>query len=280
MTIVWIFTYGSTLERSVYSIHPEDYLFMYIFGALGLAAISLVMGPLLGLANMAMTGKGMVMMLIYVWSKEFPHQVRPFIDAVMMLLNICFKEFLTTAHSRLAHPLHSTTRCPRGSNKRSKADWLCFSSRSKRIASFGHPCNGDVCGNLQADARPACNASRCSRLQDIAFYGVVKFKGFWLPFILLGISVLIHEKQIFVQLAGIAVGHLWYFLTILLPRGTGETYLPTPAWMLTLAQKLGMEGASTAVMVGAAAPPGGPVSPRGAERFRTFRGAGQRLGSR
>lgn len=130
---------------------------------------------------------------------------------------------------------------------------------------------------------PSCNASSadwCSRLQEIMLYGIVKFKGFWLPFIFLGISVLINEQEIFIQLAGIAVGHLWYFLTILLPRGTGETFLPTPAWALMLAQKLGMEGASTGVMVGAAAPQAGPARPGEAEGFRTFRGGGQRLGSR
>jgi hypothetical protein len=74
--VIWILTYGSTLESSVYSLHPEDYLFMYIFGAGTLAVISLLTGPLLKLAYITFTGRAMVAMLIYVWSREFPRQAR------------------------------------------------------------------------------------------------------------------------------------------------------------------------------------------------------------
>jgi hypothetical protein len=73
--VIWILTYGSTLESSVYLIHPEDYLFMYIFGASVLALISLLTGPLLNLVYITYSGHAMVMMLIYVWSREFPEQV-------------------------------------------------------------------------------------------------------------------------------------------------------------------------------------------------------------
>lgn len=75
MQVIWVLTYGSTLESSTYSIHPEDYLFLYFFGTVALSIISFIMGPLLHVGFVTVTGSSMVMMLLYVWSKEFPHQV-------------------------------------------------------------------------------------------------------------------------------------------------------------------------------------------------------------
>ena len=75
--VIWILTYGSTLERSVYSIHPEEYLFMLLFGTGAMAVMSLIAGPLLHLAWFTISGKAIVMMMVYVWSKNFPEQVRP-----------------------------------------------------------------------------------------------------------------------------------------------------------------------------------------------------------
>jgi Der1-like family len=73
--VIWILTYGSTLESSTYSMHPEDYLFLFFFGTGCLSLVSFVMGPLLSLGYITHTGTSMVMMLLYVWSKEFPEQV-------------------------------------------------------------------------------------------------------------------------------------------------------------------------------------------------------------
>eukprot|EP00892_Ulva_mutabilis_P009734 jgi/Ulvmu1/7132/UM034_0038.1 len=72
--VIWVLTYGATLESSTYSIHPEDYLFLYFFATLCLSAISLIVGPVLGIGYVTYTGSSVVMMLVYIWSKEFPHQ--------------------------------------------------------------------------------------------------------------------------------------------------------------------------------------------------------------
>ena len=37
--LIAVLTYGATLERSVYNIHPEDFLFMFIFGAGAMAVL-------------------------------------------------------------------------------------------------------------------------------------------------------------------------------------------------------------------------------------------------
>lgn len=76
MQAIWVLSYGSTLESSTYSIHPEDYLFLFFFGTVLTTVISFILGPLLQIGYVTYTGSAMVMMLLYVWSKEFPHQVR------------------------------------------------------------------------------------------------------------------------------------------------------------------------------------------------------------
>ena len=70
-----ILMYGAALERATYAGRPADFLFMFIFGVAGMAVLSLIFGPLLKLAFIPMSGKAIVMMLVYVWSKEFPEQV-------------------------------------------------------------------------------------------------------------------------------------------------------------------------------------------------------------
>jgi hypothetical protein len=64
-------------------------------------------------------------------------------------------------------------------------------------------------------------------VQEVSFYGLVRIKGFWLPFVLTGISVVMGQP-VFHECLGIFVGHLWWFLNSLLPRATGEAWLPTP----------------------------------------------------
>jgi Der1-like family len=71
-----VLRFGATLEQSVYSIHPGDYLFMLIFGTGLMSVLSLIMGPLLRLGYIVASGKALVAMITYVWSKEFPEQVR------------------------------------------------------------------------------------------------------------------------------------------------------------------------------------------------------------
>lgn len=75
MQVIWVLSYGSTLESSTYSIHPEDFLFLFFFGTVSTTIISFILGPLLQIGYITYTGSAMVMMLLYVWSKEFPYQV-------------------------------------------------------------------------------------------------------------------------------------------------------------------------------------------------------------
>ena len=75
--LIWIFTYGKTLESVVYEHHPEDYLFLYMFCTACFSVISLLLSPLvLNLFPMAISGPSMVMVLVYLWSKEYPEEVR------------------------------------------------------------------------------------------------------------------------------------------------------------------------------------------------------------
>ena len=103
-------------------------------------------------------------------------------------------------------------------------------------------------------------------MQQLKLYGIVAIKGFWLPFAFLAISTLMGDSP-YLEACGIFVGHVWYFFTDLLPRGTGRTFLPTPRWVRALALKIGMEGVRPPV----ATAPQRPLMGR-------FRGQGQRLG--
>lgn len=69
MRMIWILQYGAALETQVYQFEPADYLFMYIFCALGMLAASVI--PTIGLMTY---GTSMIFVLIYIWSKNFPDQ--------------------------------------------------------------------------------------------------------------------------------------------------------------------------------------------------------------
>lgn len=75
MRCVWILTYGAQLESVVYENNPEDYLFLFLFSATAFAALSLG-GAITGALSLVLSGTSMVMVLIYLWSKEFPEKVR------------------------------------------------------------------------------------------------------------------------------------------------------------------------------------------------------------
>ena len=114
-------------------------------------------------------------------------------------------------------------------------------------------------------------------MQEVKLYGLIKIKGFWLPFAFLGLTAVMGQDP-FLPACGILVGHLWYFFTTLLPRGTGQQYLPTPRWVATLASKLGMEGAPVAPPPQQSAPWRNPAA-AGFRAFRGGSGGGHRLGS-
>ncbi len=61
--LVWLLQYGSVLERSTYMIAPEDYLFMYIFGAV----LMLIAGVIAPFLRQYVLGGPLIFMAIYVW---------------------------------------------------------------------------------------------------------------------------------------------------------------------------------------------------------------------
>lgn len=137
-------------------------------------------------------------------------------------------------------------------------------------------------------------------IQDIKLYGIVKIKGFYLPFAFMAITMLMGGKpdEFLSDAQGILVGHLWYFFTTLLPRGTGKVYLRTPGWVKWGAEKLELRGGGAASAAAppqrrsvagafrmpsqaavAAGRPGGSAGSAADARFRAFQGSGNRLGS-
>lgn len=117
-------------------------------------------------------------------------------------------------------------------------------------------------------------------MQEIKLYGIIKIKGFWLPFAFLALGLFLGGDTMG-DVLGIIVGHTWYFYTTLLPRGTGRQYLPTPRFIQYAAQKLELGPERAPVTV--TPPPGqraqaGPAA-ASSEGFRAFRGTSRRLGS-
>lgn len=151
--------------------------------------------------------------------------------------------------------------------------------------------------STSSDSHLSESQSYMSIMQDIKLYGIVKIKGFYLPFAFMAISMLMGAKPdaLMGDAHGILVGHIWYFFTSLLPRGTGKVYLRTPQWVKWVADKLeltaggsvtrpqrqapGFQMPSAAAV--AASRPGGSGSAPAASGsgFQAFRGSGNRLGS-
>ena len=72
--------------------------------------------------------------------------------------------------------------------------------------------------------------SRYNPDANVSIWGVLKLKAFYLPWALLGMGILLGHDPIN-DLAGIIVGHIYYFLHVLHPRRTGNVILHTPQWL-------------------------------------------------
>ncbi|CAI8619723.1 unnamed protein product [Vicia faba] len=64
----------------------------------------------------------------------------------------------------------------------------------------------------------------------VSFYGLVEFKAFYLPWMMLALDVIL-GSSIVPDMLGIIAGHLFYFLTVLHPLASGNNYLKTPMWV-------------------------------------------------
>ncbi|KAI5670268.1 hypothetical protein M9H77_10632 [Catharanthus roseus] len=72
--------------------------------------------------------------------------------------------------------------------------------------------------------------SRENKDARVSIHGLVEIRGFYLPWVFLGIDTIIgYPWQ--PGLEGIAAGHLYYFLTVIHPLSGGKNYLKTPLWV-------------------------------------------------
>jgi hypothetical protein len=161
-----------------------DYLFMLLCGAAFLVSVP----PLVGYP-LPFTAMPLIMMLVYVWSRNYPDaQVgRGFGGSAQRLRQrggACSMQLLKLARRRLAPPERN-------------ADPITL----PRCVSASPPVTP-----LQS---------------QVSLYGLVTIQAFYLPFAFLFITVIMGGSPI-ADMFGIAAGHLWYFFTDLYPRSSGR----------------------------------------------------------
>ncbi|KAG2453542.1 hypothetical protein HYH02_001761 [Chlamydomonas schloesseri] len=71
--MLWLLSYGTTLERETFAFEPADFLYMMLFGAGSMLGLSLVLLFGLGIPMFFMADS-LIFMLLYVWSRQFPQQ--------------------------------------------------------------------------------------------------------------------------------------------------------------------------------------------------------------
>ncbi|XP_030935657.1 derlin-1-like [Quercus lobata] len=64
----------------------------------------------------------------------------------------------------------------------------------------------------------------------ISIYGLVSLKGFYLPWAMLALSLIL-GNSLKTDILGMVAGHLYYFLTVLHPLAGGKFILKTPLWV-------------------------------------------------
>mmetsp|Transcript_64061 Transcript_64061/g.152778 ORF Transcript_64061/g.152778 Transcript_64061/m.152778 type:complete len:257 (+) Transcript_64061:107-877(+) len=113
--------------------------------------------------------------------------------------------------------------------------------------------------------------SRREPYAELSFF-MFKVKGYQLPFAIMLFNILM-GGGIWMELLGLATGHLWYFLKEVVPAEYGRILIKTPTFFNTfMAGQLGQSHAAAQ----AAAPRGGGAAPAPAPN--RFGGAGHRLG--
>jgi len=75
--------------------------------------------------------------------------------------------------------------------------------------------------------------SRKNEEVPMSFFGVINFKGIYLPWFLIGLNMLLGGSP-WRELAGILVGHLYFYLFELYPLGSGHHIIRTPAFLQRL----------------------------------------------
>ncbi|KAL8110440.1 hypothetical protein AgCh_026234 [Apium graveolens] len=64
----------------------------------------------------------------------------------------------------------------------------------------------------------------------VNIHGIVELKGFYLPWYVLLIDLLV-GNPLMPDLMGMAAGHLYYFLTVIYPLAGGSNFFSTPYWV-------------------------------------------------
>jgi len=68
----------------------------------------------------------------------------------------------------------------------------------------------------------------------MSFLQLFNFNAPYLPWVILGIELLLGQSWSLFDLMGIAVGHVYYFLDDVYPRITGRRWLKTPQFLKIL----------------------------------------------
>ncbi|KAG1664587.1 hypothetical protein FOA52_012530 [Chlamydomonas sp. UWO 241] len=112
--------------------------------------------------------------------------------------------------------------------------------------------------------------SKNFREAQVSFFGLFKVKAFYVPFVFMGMDVLMGMSYM-PHVIGISTGHLHYFFRELYPVTSGNRPLATPHWLKRKCADwgLGRPPVTGPAASAAAADPG----------FRAFVGRGQRLGT-
>ncbi|GIL70822.1 hypothetical protein Vretimale_3910 [Volvox reticuliferus] len=73
--LIWLFTYGKTLESQTYQFEPADYLYMLLFGAVCILAAAGLSEWLFAASMLfVFNADGLIFMTLYVWSRNYPDQ--------------------------------------------------------------------------------------------------------------------------------------------------------------------------------------------------------------
>eukprot|EP00210_Caulerpa_lentillifera_P002273 g2183.t1 len=103
--------------------------------------------------------------------------------------------------------------------------------------------------------------------QDVSIYGLIKIKGFYLPWAMMAIGMLFGGgmPSLIGDFIGVAVGHLYYFLTTIYPSQTGHHILKCPMWLTRFMGKYYKQSQSQTQSTGRAT------------AYRAFQGRARRL---
>lgn len=103
---------------------------------------------------------------------------------------------------------------------------------------------------------------------QVSLFGFIKLNGRHLPFAFLALDLLMGQ-DIWSDVMGILMGHMYWFLTDVYPVASGRHVIQTPRWLSRLCLQHGIGRVPIQAV--------NPINPSDV-RFRAFQGRGRRLG--